>query len=207
MPGSGRRPVVIDLRVDAADLRRPVDHQIEPWRVDPGFEPWLDRLHFLVWANTYDARGGEPVWWWGRKAARRPAPSPDGPADVTLPDGTPAWVDGGPARRPPDSPAQAVVHAETVEAGRLDPVPRPRSAPTAALDPDQLAAVAHDAGPARVIAPAGSGKTRVLTERLRHLHRRPGLRDRHRPRRRLQQAGPATRWRRAPPVSAPASRP
>ncbi len=55
-----RRPVVIDLRVDAADLRRPVDHHIEPWRVDPGFEPWLDRLHFLVWANNYDARGGEP---------------------------------------------------------------------------------------------------------------------------------------------------
>src|SRR5438105_1105034 len=35
--------------------------------------------------------------------------------------------------------------------------------------PDQLAAVAHAGGPARVIAPAGSGKTRVLTERLRHL--------------------------------------
>ncbi|MDP9404782.1 MAG: ATP-dependent DNA helicase UvrD2, partial [Actinomycetota bacterium] len=38
-----------------------------------------------------------------------------------------------------------------------------------ALAPDQLAAVAHGSGPARVIAPAGSGKTRVLTERLRHL--------------------------------------
>jgi DNA helicase-2/ATP-dependent DNA helicase PcrA len=37
------------------------------------------------------------------------------------------------------------------------------------LAPDQLAAVGHGAGAARVIAPAGSGKTRVLTERLRHL--------------------------------------
>ena len=30
-----------------------------------------DRLHFLVWANSYDARAdGEPIWWWARKAAR-----------------------------------------------------------------------------------------------------------------------------------------
>ncbi|HKY65904.1 MAG TPA: ATP-dependent helicase, partial [Acidimicrobiales bacterium] len=50
----------------------------------------------------------------------------------------------------------------------LRPVPAHR-APTADLAPDQLAAVAHGSGPARVIAPAGSGKTRVLTERLRHL--------------------------------------
>ena len=34
--------------------------------------------------------------------------------------------------------------------------------------PDQEAAVAHRGGPARIIAPAGSGKTRVLTERARH---------------------------------------
>ena len=39
----------------------------------------------------------------------------------------------------------------------------------AALAPDQLAAVTHPGGPARIIAPAGSGKTRVLTERARHL--------------------------------------
>ncbi len=39
------------------------------------------------------------------------------------------------------------------------------------LAPDQLAAVTHPGGAARIIAPAGSGKTRVLTERARHLLR------------------------------------
>ncbi len=37
------------------------------------------------------------------------------------------------------------------------------------LAADQLDAVGHPRGPARIIAPAGSGKTRVLTERLRHV--------------------------------------
>ena len=37
------------------------------------------------------------------------------------------------------------------------------------LAPDQLAAVTHPGGSSRVLAPAGSGKTRVLTERARHL--------------------------------------
>jgi DNA helicase-2/ATP-dependent DNA helicase PcrA len=40
---------------------------------------------------------------------------------------------------------------------------------SADLAPDQLAAVTHPGGAARIIAPAGSGKTRVLTERARHL--------------------------------------
>ena len=39
--------------------------------LSPGFTFWRERLHFLVWANTYDARAGEPVWWHGRRAARR----------------------------------------------------------------------------------------------------------------------------------------
>jgi DNA helicase-2/ATP-dependent DNA helicase PcrA len=34
---------------------------------------------------------------------------------------------------------------------------------------DGLAAVSHEGGSARIIAPAGSGKTRVLTERVRHM--------------------------------------
>lgn len=188
-----REPVVVELAVDPARFREPAAVDAEPWTLDPHAEPWFDRLHFLVWANNYDVRSGVPVWWWARKAARLGATEvPTGPADVRLPDGTDAWVDGGP-RRPFGAAevAEAVVHHETVELGRLAPAPG-RAAPTsvlasgpasgpasgaapapgkgqAGLAPDQLAAVSHLSGPARVIAPAGSGKTRVLTERLRHL--------------------------------------
>jgi DNA helicase-2/ATP-dependent DNA helicase PcrA len=163
---AARTPVVISLLDDADRFRAPESVSLEPWRLGPRFELWLDRLHFLVWANSYDARGGvEPVWWWARKAVRLGASLAEG-TDVTLPDGTPAWVDGGP-RGWVDLPAE-VVHRESVEAGSLKVEPAP-VAVTAALAPDQLAAVAHDEGPARIVAPAGSGKTRVLTERLRHL--------------------------------------
>lgn len=167
-----RSPTVVELAVDPGGFRAPRSITDTPWRLAPGFEPWLDRLHFLVWANTYDARTGELIWWWGRKAARVGATALEGvggAGDIELPDGTVAWVDGGP--RAPFASADvgaALIHRETVELGRLTVAPEPVE-PTADLAPDQLAAVAHRSGPARVIAPAGSGKTRVLTERLAHL--------------------------------------
>ena len=166
---ASRTPVVIDLHVDAAAFRDPASYGGPLWERGAGFEPWTDRLHHLVWANSYDARGeGDPVWWWARKATRLGA-TEGGEADVRLPDGTPAWIDGGPrAPLPVPLAGAAVVHRESVELGRLEPQPAPR--PSAAeLAPDQLDAVGHGAGPARIIAPAGSGKTRVLTERYRHL--------------------------------------
>ena len=65
------------------------------------------------------------------------------------------------------SAGHVLVHRNTIEQGLLTP---DRHADTQAeLAADQLDAVLHDAGPARVIAPAGSGKTRVLTERFRLL--------------------------------------
>ncbi len=167
-----REPVVIELAVDPVRFRDPVSYDDEPWRLGAGFEPWADRLHFLVWANSYDAQApGEPVWWWGRKAVRagaRPAESGEA-GDVVLLDGTPAWIDGGP-RAPLAVPLDgaAVVHRDSVELGQLRVQPSP-VAPTATLAADQLASVDHGSGPARIVAPAGSGKTRVLTERMRHL--------------------------------------
>jgi DNA helicase II / ATP-dependent DNA helicase PcrA len=172
---ASRVPVVVELAVDPAVFREPPSFTDAPWRLGPDHELWLDRLHFLVWANTYDARADAvtPVWWWARKAARLHGVSPlepDEAGDVRLRDGSVAWVDGGP--RASFSPSEllglGLVHRESVEVGTVALVPTP-VAPTADLAPDQLVAVGHGSGPARIIAPAGSGKTRVLTERLRHL--------------------------------------
>jgi DNA helicase II / ATP-dependent DNA helicase PcrA len=169
---AAREPVIVRLEVDAGQFRAPRAYVEEPWTLPADFEVWEDRLQFLVWANNYDARidPDEPIWWWGRKALRLGAKAASDGGDVLLPDGRPAWVDGGP-RQPFASDALdgvAVVHRESVERDRLHVAPAP-SAPEVSLAPDQLAAVAHATGPARIIAPAGSGKTRVLTARLRHL--------------------------------------
>ncbi len=180
-----RTPVAVRLAVDPTRFRIPETLTTDVWDLTPSFELWFDRLHFLVWNNNLDARTGEPVWWWGRKAARLAegaTPDPDdGTGDLLLPDGTPAWVDGGPPDDvdPATLGAAQLIRWDAVEAGRLATVPAWRE-PDAELAPDQLAAVAHRGGPARIIAPAGSGKTRVLTERLRHLvadrgHERGGL--------------------------------
>lgn len=163
-----RQPVAVVLDIDPTELRRPEVETAEPWQLEPSFEFARERLQFLVWVNNWDARTGEPIWWWARKAARLGA-TEGGPADVVLADGTPAYIDGGP--RQPLAPealgGHALVHRESVELGRLT-VAR-HAEPHSELAPDQLAAVLHEVGPARIIAPAGSGKTRVLTERLRHL--------------------------------------
>ncbi len=172
---AAREPMVISLSVDPAAFRDPQSLRAEPWTLEPGFELWQDRLQFVVWANSYDARRADqpPVWWWGRKAARLGAslpPDAAGPGDVVVAGAGAVWIDGGPRTAWPAGAlgGVGVVHRESVERGRLS-VASPVAPPVAALAADQLAAVAHGSGPARIIAPAGSGKTRVLTERLRHL--------------------------------------
>ena len=165
-----RIPVVIEYAVANEDARRPETCELAPYRLRSRFAFQRERLHFLTWANTYDARAGEPVWWHGVLAQRRGGHASDR-ADLQLPDGRDAWVDGGP-RGPLASPLHGpVVHRESVALGRLTVAGDAQ--PEEELATDQLAAVTHPAGPARIVAPAGSGKTRVLTARLRHL-----LRDR-----------------------------
>jgi len=164
-----RQPVVVELAVDPKVLRDPEVCHRPVYDLTPRFEFSRERLQFLVWANNYDARSGDPVWWHGRKAARSfldDGALEAGPADIVLSDGTPLYVDGGPFAPAPLPSGIGVVHRWNTEAGSLSAVAN--LLPGADLASDQLAAVSHAAGGARVIAPAGSGKTRVLTERLRH---------------------------------------
>jgi DNA helicase-2/ATP-dependent DNA helicase PcrA len=163
---SRRDPYVIELRCSADELRAPETHRMPPYALTARFDLSRERLYFLARANNYDDRDGRMRWGPGIEAQRVGAVASE-IADATV-DGTPVWCDGGPRARALRLPGgHALVHRNTIEQGAVTfDAPGETHAELAA---DQLDAVVHDAGPARIIAPAGSGKTRVLTERFRLL--------------------------------------
>jgi DNA helicase-2/ATP-dependent DNA helicase PcrA len=167
-----RFPTVIELGVDSSELSEPESTDSPPFELGGTFSFLRERLAKAVWHNSYDARAEQLIWWWSQKAEARLGVSVGGPADVRLTDGTPAWIDGGP--RQEIDIAESVIHHESVGVG-LEKTLSVAQEPIEDLAPDQKAAVLHDVGPARIIAPAGSGKTRVLTARFRHLIERRGI--------------------------------
>ena len=165
---SGRR-LVIEL---AASFEREPMLMTEaaPYELGPTFAFDLEELHHLVWSNSVDARDPDRPVWIGLDraiAAGASAVTPGQPGDVILPDGATVWLDGGPVRHHDPIDGIAVLPVVAIEHRSL----RPPDANVSGADlaADQLAAVTHPGGGARIIAPAGSGKTRVLTERARHL--------------------------------------
>ncbi|MGA1556950.1 MAG: ATP-dependent DNA helicase UvrD2 [Ilumatobacteraceae bacterium] len=163
--------VVVELVGTDFEPGDPIDETDgrEPYEVGVGHQFLADELHHLVWSNSIDLRDPETPRWSAVDAAVRLGARIDGDGDVQLPDGTAVWLDGGPFRHVDPVGGIGVVHVVTVEHGHLA-VPG-ANVTGAELAPDQLAAVTHAGGAARIIAPAGSGKTRVLTERARHLIR------------------------------------
>jgi ATP-dependent DNA helicase UvrD/PcrA len=161
-----RIPTVFELGVSDTELNTPESTNLPPYELGATFTFLRERLAKAVWHNSYDARTDQLIWWWSRKAEARLQVLVDGPADVRLPNGEPVWVDGGP-RQQLDL-AERVIHHESVGFA-LQPTPSSSSMPVEDLAQDQKDAVFHGVGPARIIAPAGSGKTRVLTARMRYL--------------------------------------
>lgn len=160
-----RRPLIIEVDPDWHPGAGEVE-ECPVWSLGPGFTLPGQRLHQAL-RNALDARGdGAPSWVWAAAASRLGA-RPGGTADVVLADGTPALIDGGPLQHLAPAGGPAVIPALVVEHGALAPL-GPNRTP-AELASDQLRAVTHPGGSARIIAPAGSGKTRVLAERARLL--------------------------------------
>lgn len=162
-------PLVLELSEAAEEtLRRPSVTSRAPYELGARFPMPRETVRHLVLSNAVDHRGGTAHFPLVHQAVGLGATRvTDGRGDVQLPDGQRVWLDGGPLRHTAPVDGVAVLHRVTVEHGRLTP-PRTNDT-TADLAPDQLAAVTHEGGAARIIAPAGSGKTRVLTERARHL--------------------------------------
>jgi DNA helicase II / ATP-dependent DNA helicase PcrA len=169
---AGQRLVIdVDGDVDAARLPRLMT-TAAPYEVGADFAFAGDELHHLLWSNSIDFRpgvhGGMGVWdGLDRAVAAGCTAATHGRGDVELEDGTAVWIDAGPLRFVAPIDGIPVVHITGIEHGSTA-LPRTNES-DAELADDQLAAVTHPGGAARIIAPAGSGKTRVLTERARHL--------------------------------------
>ncbi len=140
-----------------------------PWALGVDFEFRAERLGALLRQHAVDGRDpaqarfhpAEVAVALGATIAAVPG------VDIVLPDGRPAVIDGGPLTPHDLDEPLVVVPAAMLAAGTFEPL---GSAPAVAeLAADQWAAVSHAGGGARIIAPAGSGKTRVLTERARLL--------------------------------------
>ena len=148
------------------------------WELGPGLTLPDEVWHHLLTANAVDARDPGRLRFEPRDRALEAGARPPGPTeagDVVVPGGGPAWCDGGPLDSfdPSGLQGAALMPAASLAAGgltSLSPV-----GPDADLAPDQRRAVGHLGGGACIVAPAGSGKTRVLTERARWLVRDLGV--------------------------------
>jgi len=166
-----RRGMVFEVAADHdRSLQEPFRSELAPHAVGPRVRFNRELLQHMVYANSVDCRTGASAGTWPvleRALSLGARPTGDGVGDVELRDGTRVWLDGGPVRFTAAISGVPVLHRVAVEHGSLRPPLGNES--RADLAADQLAAVTHDGGAARIIAPAGSGKTRVLTERARHL--------------------------------------
>ena len=171
-----RTRLVIELDGELPDLA-PVWHA-PWWELTPGLTMRSEVLAHLLTANCVDARAPQRPRLAPVSAALKLGAQPcdDAAAGDVITDAGAVWCDGGPLDAfdlDTMALASAVVPAANLAVGSLRGARR--GTPQAELAPDQRAAVGHLGGAACIVAPAGSGKTRVLTERARYLVRDVGI--------------------------------
>ena len=169
---AARQRAVIELRtpLPAADPVLDVAY----WHLSPDTDLAGEALRHLVLTHAVDARDphAPTILAVDLAVAAGAHVATEGPGDVVGPHG-PAWCDGGPLDWRLTDDRALSIPITNLWVGSL--AATASAPPRAELAPDQLAAVAHGGAGARIIAPAGSGKTRVLTERARHLIRERGV--------------------------------
>ena len=159
------------LVIELSDDLPPADPvlQTDFWTLGPDTDLEGELLRHLVLGHAVDARDPEApsVRAIDLAVAAGATVAADAPGDVDTPNG-PMWCDGGQLHwLDTELLGAPVIPAVNLAVGNLTSL---GSTPSSGdLAPDQEAAVAYAGGAARIIAPAGSGKTRVLTERARHL--------------------------------------
>ena len=147
------------------------------WELGPGLTLTDEVWNHLLTANAVDARDTDRLRFAPRDRALESGAHPaaaDQPGDIAADAGS-LWCDGGPLDcfETAELEGAALVPGASLAAGRLSPLRD--CEPDADLAPDQRLAVGHLGGAACIVAPAGSGKTRVLTERARWLVRDLGV--------------------------------
>lgn len=181
-----REPYVVRFPAHLSRWPRSIIRR-EFWQIPPELDLVEEQLHHLIWSNALLAHpdgslsfpAAAAALQLGAVAAGDAKPNPNSTPnstllfDLKLPDGTGVVIDGGPLDFSlTERIGIPVVHTVSLESGRRTPLGAESLTTEASeLAADQLAAVTHCGGAARIIAPAGSGKTRVLTERARHLVR------------------------------------
>ena len=173
---SNRERLVIEVHGPLPDADPTLDAPW--WSLQAGTTLTEEVWHHLLTADAVDARQPGRVSFGPLERAlalgARPA-APGEPGDIVSPETGPAWCDGGPldACDASELHGAALIPAANLATGDLTPL---RHCETDAdLAPDQRRAVGHLGGGACIVAPAGSGKTRVLTERARWLVRDLGV--------------------------------
>ncbi len=147
------------------------------WELSPGLTLTDEVWHHLLTANAVDARDPAQLRFAPRERALTSGarvPPAGQPGDVAI-EARGLWCDGGPLDcfGVDELGGAGLVPAANLARGDLSPLRA--CEPEADLAPDQRRAVGHLGGGACIVAPAGSGKTRVLTERARWLVRDLGV--------------------------------